>query len=78
VGAIRGEVKKPHVIDPDKCIKCGSCQEICRFNAIKCHHPEIELFSVKEKRKSFSERTNLKPPEGGFLNFFIPLILYIK
>lgn len=34
VGAITGEVKKPHVIDTSKCIKCGVCQSNCRFNAI--------------------------------------------
>ncbi len=34
VGAITGEVKKPHHIDPDKCIKCGACKAACRFDAI--------------------------------------------
>ncbi|MEG1686283.1 MAG: 4Fe-4S binding protein, partial [Angelakisella sp.] len=34
VGAITGTVKQPHVIDSDKCIKCGVCIEKCRFNAI--------------------------------------------
>ncbi len=34
VGAISGEVKKAHVIDKAKCIKCGACMEKCRFNAI--------------------------------------------
>ncbi len=34
VGAISGEVKKPHHIDPNKCIKCGACIETCKFNAI--------------------------------------------
>ncbi|MDL2273222.1 NADH-quinone oxidoreductase subunit NuoF [Oscillospiraceae bacterium OttesenSCG-928-G22] len=34
VGAITGEVKKPHVINPEKCIKCGACMEKCRFDAI--------------------------------------------
>ena len=34
VGAISGEIKKPFVIDSTKCIKCGACQEKCRFNAI--------------------------------------------
>lgn len=32
--AITGKVKEPHVIDQDKCIKCGSCYEKCRFAAI--------------------------------------------
>ncbi|MBO6002546.1 MAG: 4Fe-4S binding protein, partial [Mailhella sp.] len=33
-GAISGEVKKPHSIDPAKCLKCGACMEKCRFGAI--------------------------------------------
>ena len=32
--AISGEVKKMHVIDQDKCLKCGACMEKCRFGAI--------------------------------------------
>ncbi len=34
VGAIRGEKKKPHILDQSKCIKCGSCYEVCKFEAI--------------------------------------------
>lgn len=34
-GAISGELKKLHVIDPKKCIKCGACFEVCNFDAIK-------------------------------------------
>ncbi|HWQ79663.1 MAG TPA: NADH-quinone oxidoreductase subunit NuoF [Anaerovoracaceae bacterium] len=34
VGAIKGELKKQHTIDQDVCIKCGKCEETCRFNAI--------------------------------------------
>jgi NADH-quinone oxidoreductase subunit F len=34
VGAISGEVRKPHTIDTDKCIKCGACVEACKFDAI--------------------------------------------
>ncbi len=34
VGAITGEVKGMHVIDQDKCVKCGRCLESCKFNAI--------------------------------------------
>ncbi|MDO4574138.1 MAG: NADH-quinone oxidoreductase subunit NuoF [Planctomycetia bacterium] len=32
--AISGELKKPHVIDNAKCIKCGACIEKCKFGAI--------------------------------------------
>ena len=34
VGAITGEVKKPHAIDPAKCIKCGVCMSTCKFGAV--------------------------------------------
>ena len=34
VGAISGEVKQKHVIDKEKCIKCGKCEESCKFGAI--------------------------------------------
>jgi len=33
-GAISGEVKKPHMIDQENCIKCGRCEEACNFNAV--------------------------------------------
>ena len=32
--AITGEKKKPHALDQEKCIKCGICYEVCKFNAI--------------------------------------------
>jgi len=31
---ISGVVKTPHVVDQSKCIKCGVCQEKCKFGAI--------------------------------------------
>ncbi|MCL2287027.1 MAG: NADH-quinone oxidoreductase subunit NuoF [Firmicutes bacterium] len=34
VGCIAGELKKPHVIDKEKCIKCGACIERCKPKAI--------------------------------------------
>ncbi len=33
--AISGEVKTPHTIDPNVCIKCGQCATVCRFGAVK-------------------------------------------
>jgi len=35
VKAITGEVRKPHVINQNICIKCGTCYEVCRFDAIE-------------------------------------------
>ena len=32
--AIKGERRKPHVIDGAKCIKCGVCRDACRFEAV--------------------------------------------
>ena len=34
VDAISGERRQPHVIDPDICIRCGICMQVCNFNAI--------------------------------------------
>ncbi|MBR5203130.1 MAG: NADH-quinone oxidoreductase subunit NuoF [Clostridia bacterium] len=35
VSAISGTVKNPHTIDMDKCIKCGNCKTVCKFNAVE-------------------------------------------
>ncbi len=34
VNAIEGEVKKPHTLNNDTCIKCGKCVTVCRFGAV--------------------------------------------
>jgi len=34
VSCISGEVKAPHLIDQDQCIKCGQCFDKCKFDAI--------------------------------------------
>ena len=31
---ISGKKQKVHKIDMDRCIKCGSCQEVCKFEAV--------------------------------------------
>jgi len=33
-GAIVGEKKKAHYIVDEKCIRCGTCRDVCRFNAV--------------------------------------------
>jgi NADH:ubiquinone oxidoreductase subunit F (NADH-binding)/(2Fe-2S) ferredoxin len=33
-GAITGRKKEVHVLDKEKCIKCGICYEVCRFDAV--------------------------------------------
>ncbi len=32
--AIFGERKQPHRIEPEKCIKCGACKAVCKFEAV--------------------------------------------
>ncbi|MBO5421363.1 MAG: NADH-quinone oxidoreductase subunit NuoF [Clostridia bacterium] len=34
VNAIIGSVKNPHIIDTEKCIRCGACYNSCKFEAI--------------------------------------------
>ena len=34
VGAITCERKQPHVIDPTKCTACGTCADVCKFDAV--------------------------------------------
>ncbi|MDP2211626.1 MAG: NADH-quinone oxidoreductase subunit NuoF [Candidatus Aquicultor sp.] len=33
-GAIAGVKKQPHVIDDAKCVRCGLCMDVCKFNSI--------------------------------------------
>jgi NADH-quinone oxidoreductase subunit F len=35
VNAISGTAKSRHTIDQAKCTKCGTCEAVCRFNAIE-------------------------------------------
>ncbi|MDI3535378.1 MAG: NADP-reducing hydrogenase subunit HndC [Thermosediminibacterales bacterium] len=41
-GAISGEIKQPHFIEEDKCIKCGSCFDACKFNAVQIRGMKID------------------------------------
>ena len=34
VEAISGVKKKPHLIDQELCIQCGSCRQACKFEAV--------------------------------------------
>ena len=34
-GAISGEKKSPHSIDPAKCIRCGVCFDVCKFKSVE-------------------------------------------
>ncbi len=35
--AITGKKKEIHVIDENKCIKCGACRSICKYDAVEVH-----------------------------------------
>jgi len=35
VHCISGEIRKPHFINQELCIKCGKCFDVCKFNAVK-------------------------------------------
>jgi NADH:ubiquinone oxidoreductase subunit F (NADH-binding)/Pyruvate/2-oxoacid:ferredoxin oxidoreductase delta subunit len=35
VGAVVGEAKKAHYIIDDKCTRCGTCEQVCRFDAVR-------------------------------------------
>ncbi len=35
VEAITGERRHTHFIDPETCIRCGICMQVCNFNAIE-------------------------------------------
>lgn len=34
-GAITGERKQPHQINPELCIKCDACRQACRYDAVR-------------------------------------------
>ncbi len=34
VGCISGTARQPHVIDQERCIKCGECFNVCKFDAV--------------------------------------------
>ena len=48
VDAISGKKKEPHVIDQEKCIKCGTCIELCsgKYDAMECI-PKIKIDESK-------------------------------
>jgi ferredoxin len=35
VECITGKRKEAHAIDQDRCVKCGQCFEVCRFDAVE-------------------------------------------
>ena len=37
---IHGTLREVHLIDQEKCIKCGACYEACRFEAVETQRDE--------------------------------------
>jgi len=46
--AISGERKKLHVIDQKLCIKCDTCRQVCKFDAVPV---ETGIFELAEGRQ---------------------------
>lgn len=40
--SISGEKKAPHVVNVMKCVKCGACYDVCRFQAIVVRSGEVQ------------------------------------
>jgi Fe-S-cluster-containing hydrogenase component 2 len=51
-GAISGQKKGVHTIDVGKCIKCGACLEVCKFDAVSKQSGE----GRKQKNERVIER----------------------
>ncbi len=43
VNAISGEKNKVHIIDPEICIRCGMCYEVCNFDSIVITTPRVDF-----------------------------------
>jgi len=43
---ITGEKKQPHVIDVTNCIKCDTCRQVCKFDAVKVRSGIEQLAGV--------------------------------
>jgi NADH-quinone oxidoreductase subunit F len=56
VEAIEGGKSRIHVINQDKCIKCGTCLEVCpsRFSAVKKTAGEPVPPPIPEKERTIA------------------------
>jgi len=46
--AISGERKQAHTIDQKLCIKCDTCRQVCRYDAVPV---ETGIFAMAEGRQ---------------------------
>jgi Fe-S-cluster-containing hydrogenase component 2 len=59
VDAIVGAKKQIHVIDQEKCIKCGTCLEVCppRFSAVKEISSEPVPPPIPEEKRTIIKKS---------------------
>ena len=56
-GAISGNLKEIHTIDPEKCIDCGLCGKLCAFGAIRSEYGQetVKVPKTDWKKPPFDE-----------------------
>jgi NADH:ubiquinone oxidoreductase subunit F (NADH-binding)/(2Fe-2S) ferredoxin/Fe-S-cluster-containing hydrogenase component 2 len=59
-GAITGEKKQVHVIDQEKCLRCGACREACNLDKIAVVPPQAVAMAPKP-----AVTTAVVPPAAG-------------
>jgi len=63
--AIVGDPKRLHMIIQDKCIQCGACYQICRYNSIKrAKRGEGEKIQQRA-REIWQPKETVKQPAGA-------------
>jgi Fe-S-cluster-containing hydrogenase component 2 len=70
--AIMGAKKQIHVIDQEKCIKCGTCLEAClpRFGAVKKISSEPVPPPIPEEERTIVRKSN----KNGALTSYSPSV----
>ena len=51
VRAITGEMKEMHEIDPNRCIDCGACCNVCEYESIRDQFDRPTKYTPKENWK---------------------------
>jgi NADH-quinone oxidoreductase subunit F len=62
VDAIDGGKKKIHIIDQEKCTKCGTCFEVCpsRFSAVRKISGEPVPSPIPEEERTITRKSKAK------------------
>lgn len=59
MAASSGNMKEKHEIDPNRCIDCGACKNVCEYEALLDENGVRCKYTPKEKWKKPSVDTNL-------------------